>query len=407
MTSIFSMKFVRSFAMTAVFILTAVFASESFCDAAVLDNSILLKSNHSIGIQETYNICRDIKSYNKNMNLKFKVSDKSVVRVNEKGILRALKTGSATVKITVGNKTDAKMHFRIYKAPKKISFKSSTYTVKENMKTKLRYSFGKNTFAKKVTFKSSNPKIAVVSKSGVVKGIKKGKCHIRITAYNGVFARCKIQVSDIPDGVRSNLDPNKKMIALTYDDGPNYSVTKKILNTLKKYDSRATFFIVGNRISYSGNESLLKQMKKQGNELGNHTYTHNYYGANVPKSEFAKTRKAIYNATGTYPTLCRPTGGEVANVYKKYADAPLIIWSIDTEDWRTRNADSTYKAVMKNASDGDIVLMHDLQTSTGKATEKIVPALIKKGYQIVTVSELAYYKGHKKLEKGSVYYSFK
>ena len=89
----------------------------------------------------------------------------------------------------------------------------------------------------------------------------------------------------------------------------------------------------------------------------------------------------------------RPTGGATNTNVKKWVGMPSIIWSIDTLDWKTRNADSTKRAVLDHVKDGDIVLMHDLYSATATASETIIPELVKQGYQLVTVSELAECRG--------------
>jgi len=84
---------------------------------------------------------------------------------------------------------------------------------------------------------------------------------------------------------------------------------------------------------------------------------------------------------------------------------PNILWNIDTLDWKTRNADSTVNAVLSKVKDGDIILMHELYGATATATERLVPELVARGYQLVTVSELAKYKGTA-LTAGRYYFSF-
>ena len=84
----------------------------------------------------------------------------------------------------------------------------------------------------------------------------------------------------------------------------------------------------------------------------------------------------------------------------------MILWNIDTNDWKIKSAQATVNAVLGKVKDGDIVLMHELYSSTAAATETLVPALVSQGFQLVTVSELAFYKG-KTLTAGQVYYSIR
>ena len=101
----------------------------------------------------------------------------------------------------------------------------------------------------------------------------------------------------------------------------------------------------------------------------------------------------------------RPTGGRVNSAVKENVGMPMIQWTIDTLDWKTRDAKSTIDAVLNNVSDGDIVLMHDLYDATAEASKTIIPELVSRGYQLVTVSELAQYRGG--LEAGKQYFSFR
>lgn len=201
------------------------------------------------------------------------------------------------------------------------------------------------------------------------------------------------------------IDKNKKMVALTYDDGPSI-YTPRILKTLKENNSVATFFVVGNRVPmYS---DTVKKAYDMGCEIGNHTYEHkslpNLSETEV-KRQISKTNKEVKKAIGEKPVIMRPTGGATNTNIKKWVGMPSIIWSIDTLDWKTRNAGSTKKAVLDHVKDGDIVLMHDLYSATASVSETIIPELVKRGYQLVTVSELAECRGGMK-ETGA-YYSFR
>ncbi len=203
----------------------------------------------------------------------------------------------------------------------------------------------------------------------------------------------------------SNIDPKKPMIALTFDDGPGYNnVSDRILDVLEKYNVKATFFMVGQNAA--NQPKNLKRKVKLGMEIGNHTQTHAHYGNNVTKSDIKKASDAIYKACGVYPTAFRSPGGNTTKTILNECKAekmPLYYWSIDTLDWKNKNADAVYKAVMKNVKDGDIILMHELYPSTAKAVEKMVPALLKKGYQLVTCEQLIYAKTGKAPKAGQQY----
>lgn len=203
----------------------------------------------------------------------------------------------------------------------------------------------------------------------------------------------------------SNINVNKPMIALTFDDGPGYnSASDKILDVLEKYNARATFFMVGTNAK--AHPENLKRKIKLGCELGNHTYNHEHYGKNVTGEDIKKCSQAIYDACGQYPTAFRSTGGNTTKTILdqcKAQNLPLYYWSLDTQDWKSRNADKVYNAVMKNVEDGDIILMHDIYGSTAEAVERMVPKLIEQGYQLVTVTELVQAKTGKNPVAGQQY----
>lgn len=192
---------------------------------------------------------------------------------------------------------------------------------------------------------------------------------------------------------RPGPDPNKPMVALTFDDGPG-PYTDRILSCLESHGAKATFFVVGNRLNtYS---AQLKREAEMGMEIGCHTWSHanlTTLSAGGVSGEVTRTNELVRSLTGICPVTVRPPYGSHNATVRSAAGAPLILWSIDTLDWKTRNANSTYNAVLDNVKDGDIILMHDIHSPTADAVELIVPALIERGYQLVTVSELAQYRG--------------
>ncbi len=264
-------------------------------------------------------------------------------------------------------------------------------------------------FKKAETLYIKNPDKA----SAKVKDLKSDKDYsVRVRAYtlnNGekIYGEwSEISKIAIMQGVDLNhLDPNKPMIAITYDDGPGYnSASDKILDVLEKYGVRATFFMVGkNAADHPDN---VKRKIALGCEIGNHTYDHNHYGKNVTANDIKKSSEAIYKAGGAYPTCFRSPGGITTDAIRsecKKEKMALYYWSLDTQDWKSRNADSVYKAVMNNVKDGDIILMHEIYNSTAEATKRIVPELIKRGYQLVTCKELVAVKGGKPPVAGTQY----
>ena len=203
----------------------------------------------------------------------------------------------------------------------------------------------------------------------------------------------------------AKVDATKPMIAVTFDDGPGYNgASDKILDVIEKYHIKATFFMLGSNAS-----NLTKNVKRKvalGCQIGNHTYNHEHYGKNVTPNDIIKASDAIEKACGVRPTAFRSPGGNTTDLIRntcKQEKMPLYYWSLDTQDWKSRNADKVYNAVVKNVSDGDIILMHEIYGSTADAFERMVPVLLKKGYQFVTCDELVAAKSGKKPEPGTQY----
>ena len=200
------------------------------------------------------------------------------------------------------------------------------------------------------------------------------------------------------------VNPNKPMIALTYDDGPYRPTTNQILDVLEKYNARATFFVVGNRLTtYS---DCLAREASLGCEIGCHTYNHTTLTSASDatiQSEIANTNALISQYSGQTPRLVRAPGGSVNSHVQSVVGYPLIQWSVDTRDWSHRNTQTTITHVQTHASDGAIVLMHDIHAATANAAEGVVSYLVGEGYQLVTVSEMMDAKGIT-MENGGIYY---
>ncbi|QAY68509.1 polysaccharide deacetylase family protein [Paenibacillus protaetiae] len=188
-----------------------------------------------------------------------------------------------------------------------------------------------------------------------------------------------------------------KKIALTFDDGPFPESTEPILDLLKQYHAKATFFVVGNRAEKF--PDTVKREVEEGHEIANHTFTHLYLKANNSGSvqdEILRTEHSIEHLTGKKTLLFRPPGGvynEQMVQMAKRNGYTVVLWSWhqDTNDWRKPGVRYIVNKVLKNARNGDIILMHDYVPSslqTLEAMKIILPELSRRGFQMVTVSEL-------------------
>ena len=217
------------------------------------------------------------------------------------------------------------------------------------------------------------------------------------------------EVSPVPEASVTSeptVSPEPKgMIALTFDDGPS-DFTDRLLDCLEANNVKATFFLAGQEVEYF--QEPVKRMEELGCEIGNHSYDHpdlTTLSADDAASQLSRTDQLIQDLTGHIATVVRPPYGSYNDTVAETAARPLILWSVDTLDWETQNADSTVQNVMDNASDGQIILMHDIFKESVDAAEIFIPQLLQEGYQLVTVSELAAAKGIT-LENGTAYGSF-
>jgi len=203
------------------------------------------------------------------------------------------------------------------------------------------------------------------------------------------------------------LDKNKPMVALTFDDGPDPVRTQKIIDILQKYHSRATFFDIGNLMEKY--PTVLKAEFDSGCDVGGHTYSHtnlNNLSKEEIEEEMNKMEKVFRNVTGNNLKYIRPTYGNANELVRTTVKHPLINWCIDSLDWKTRDKEKILEEIYQTEDfDGKIVIMHVIYDATVEAVEELIPDLINKGYQLVTISEMAEYKDCI-LENGKVYYQF-
>ncbi|NHN33094.1 polysaccharide deacetylase family protein [Paenibacillus agricola] len=194
----------------------------------------------------------------------------------------------------------------------------------------------------------------------------------------------------------------EKVIAFTFDDGPDPEDTPQILDLLQLYGAKATFFIIGEKAARY--PELVKREAAEGHELANHTYKHTYFNGSIDESnvrdELTRTEDIIYTLTGQKSLLFRPPGGYYSEPLVRIArqEGYLVVmwsWHINTMDWNTPGVDRITKKVLDNARNGDIVLFHDYvegKTQTIEALKRILPELQSRGYRFVSVSDLLTYR---------------
>lgn len=180
-----------------------------------------------------------------------------------------------------------------------------------------------------------------------------------------------------------------KCIALTFDDGPHKECTEALLDGLKERNVRCTFFLMGQNIE--GNEALVKRMKDEGHLIGNHSFRHiqlTKEGEKKVCEAVDQTSRIIKDITGEQPQYMRPPFGDWNEELECEVGMTTVLWSVDSLDWKLKNKNRIVKRVMKDAGEGDIILMHDIFPTSVDAALEIIDTLTKQGYTFVTVDEL-------------------
>lgn len=179
------------------------------------------------------------------------------------------------------------------------------------------------------------------------------------------------------------------VVALTFDDGPRADTTGWLLEQLALREVPATFFLVGGRIA--GNEELVRQMAEQGCQIGVHTYDH-VDVTGLSQEDFnlqiGKTRTLLREIVGERSYWLRPPYGFVDQGVRTWSDSPIVLWSLDPEDWKDHDAERIVASVVEQAEDGDVILLHDIYRNSVEAAVRIVDALEAKGFCFVTVEQL-------------------
>ena len=216
----------------------------------------------------------------------------------------------------------------------------------------------------------------------------------------------KIKIAPMSKHVRSTdrvLD-GKRLVALTFDDGPSAATTPALLDILAEKDVLATFFMLGMMVR--NNPELAVRIEKEGHDAVSHTMYHQNLARISPEAaeaDILETKEVFKGVLGHKPSFARPPYGIFDGRVLGIMKTPAVLWSVDAEDWRHRDADAIVSSVMSQIHDGAIILMHDIYASSVEAVPKLVDAAREAGYEFVTVSELAKYRGVD-LVAGETYY---
>ena len=182
---------------------------------------------------------------------------------------------------------------------------------------------------------------------------------------------------------------NRKVVALTFDDGPNPATTNQALDTLSKYGIKATFFVLGKNVS--GNEEILKRMKADGHVIGNHSWSHpvlSKLSLDDAKKQITDTEDALTKVLGSSSKLMRPPYGAITDDIRNSLDLSFIMWDVDSLDWKSKNEAAILTEIQREVKNGSIILMHDIHAETVHALPKVIDYLKGQGYDFVTVPDL-------------------
>ena len=197
----------------------------------------------------------------------------------------------------------------------------------------------------------------------------------------------------------------KKLLAFTFDDGPSDAPTNKLLDNLDKYDARVTFFVLGSRVNTYQNS--LKRAYEMGNLIGSHTYSHlNLFklGDYDIMKEINNTSDAIESIIGIRPDKLRAPYGNTNEHIREISNMYSILWDIDTEDWKYKDAEKIKDNIVSHAHDGAIILLHDIYMTSVEGTLLAMEEL-KDEYAFVTIDEMIVLKGVT-LDKNKSYFNF-
>jgi len=189
-----------------------------------------------------------------------------------------------------------------------------------------------------------------------------------------------------------------KNVAMTFDDGPHPTNTPRLLDMLRQRNIKATFYVIGGNVDRYPH--IARRIVAEGHEIGNHTYTHRKLTSlsdSEVRKEMRRTQDAISRATGVKPRTMRPPYGALLQrqrsmIFSEF-NYPTIMWSVDPQDWKRPGPSVVASRILAGASNGAIILAHDLHAPTVTAMPATFDGLLSRGYQFITVSQLLAQKG--------------
>ena len=305
------------------------------------------------------------------------IGDSSICSVSQDGVLTGHAYGDTVLRVSLPSGAYAEVLVRVMPPITDLQLGSKLYKVKPGATKALDLTMTPADSGEEIIWTTSDPTIATVDENGIVTGVKKGTVTVTATGrFSGLTASCDVKVCNVIQ------------VAITFDDGPSKH-TPKLLDYLKESGIKATFFIVCNRVnSFKG---TTKRILEEGHELGYHSWSHKNQKKLTTeqiKSDFKKSEKLVEDLTGATFTVWRAPGGSINDRVLGGIDLPHIMWSVDTLDWKYRNVDHVYNAILKNSDDGEIILLHDLHKTSVEGAIKAMKVMQAGDYEFLTVTEL-------------------
>lgn len=219
----------------------------------------------------------------------------------------------------------------------------------------------------------------------------------------------KIKIAPMAHHIRATqrVFAGKKLVALTFDDGPSSATTPRLLDILYAKDVPATFFMLGKMAR--SNPDIAKRAEDEGHIVASHTMYHQNLiriPAGAAKDDITEAATVFRGILGHNPALTRPPYGNINNTVRDNVDTPMILWSVDTLDWKNKDVDSILAITKEQVHDGAVILMHDIYDTTVDAVSVVIDELRKDGYEFVTIFELAKFRSID-LKNGTTYYNFR
>lgn len=219
----------------------------------------------------------------------------------------------------------------------------------------------------------------------------------------------KIKIAPMSHHVRATerYFNDRMLVALTFDDGPSAETTPTLLDILFQKDVPATFFMLGSMARK--NPDLVRRAEKEGHNIGSHTMYHQNLvriSAKATQNDISEAKTVFNEILGHQPTYTRPPYGNINNTVRSSVGTPMILWSVDSLDWQSKNVDAIVATIMEQVHDGAIILMHDIYPTSVEAVPIIINKLRDAGYEFVSISELVKMRSIN-LSPGTAYYNFR